>query len=92
VVKEIKRMNRFYEERVQEGVATSQILIVGGGANMPGLGDYLTNATRIACRVASPWGQHISFGKLEPPEHADLPRFLTCAGLALAQDDQVVGL
>lgn len=91
VVKEIMRMNRFYEERVQEGLATSQILIVGGGANMPGLGDYLTNATRIACRVSSPWGSHISFGKLEPPEHADLPRFLTCAGLALAQDEQVVG-
>lgn len=91
VVKEIKRMNRFYEERVQEGRATSQILIVGGGANMPGLGDYLTNATRIACRVASPWGGHISFGKLEPPEHADLPRFLTCAGLALVKDEQVLG-
>jgi type IV pilus assembly protein PilM len=91
VVKEIMRMNRFYEERVQEGLATSQILIVGGGANMPGLGDYLTNATRIACRVSSPWGAHISFGKLEPPEHADLPRFLTCAGLALAHDEQAVG-
>lgn len=92
VVKEITRMNRFYEERVQEGLETTQILIVGGGANMPGLGEYLTNATRIASRVSSPWGSHISFGKLEPPEHADLPRFLTCAGLALAQDEEVVGL
>jgi hypothetical protein len=47
---------------------------------------------RIASRVSSPWGSHISFGKLEPPEYADLPRFLTCAGLALAQDDEVMGL
>lgn len=92
VVKEIKRMNRFYSERIQEGSVPSQILIVGGGANMPGLGDYLTNATRIACRVSSPWGSHISFGKLEPPEHVDLPRYLTCAGLALAKDEQVVGI
>lgn len=88
-VKEVERMARFYEERVRPGVSVSQILIVGGGANMPGLGDYLTNATRIATRVSSPWGEHISFGKLEPPEAADLPRFLTCAGSAVATDYEV---
>ena len=91
VIVEIKRMIRFYEERIQDGADISQILIVGGGANMPGLGDYLTDATHIATRVSSPWGTHISFGKLEPPEHADLPRFLTCAGLALAPDEEVTG-
>jgi type IV pilus assembly protein PilM len=91
VIVEIKRMIRFYEERIQDGADISQILIVGGGANMPGLGDYLTDATHIATRVSSPWGTHISFGKLEPPEHADLPRFLTCAGLALAPDEEVAG-
>lgn len=89
VILEIKRMIRFYEERVHEGSEISQILIVGGGANMPGLGDYLTDATHIATRVSSPWGNHITFGKLEPPEHADLPRFLTCAGLALANDEEI---
>lgn len=89
VILEIKRMNRFYEERVREGSEISQILIVGGGANMPGLGDYLTDATHIPTRVSSPWSKYITFGKLEPPEHADLPRFLTCAGLALAQSDEV---
>lgn len=92
VILEIKRMIRFYEERVREGSEISQILIVGGGANMPGLGDYLTDATHIPTRVSSPWGNHITFGKLEPPEHADLPRFLTCAGLALARDDEVFEL
>lgn len=92
VIVEIKRMSRFYEERVREGSEISQILIVGGGANMPGLGDYLTNATHIATRVSSPWSKYITFGKLEPPEHADLPRFLTCAGLALAQSDGALEL
>lgn len=92
VILEIKRMIRFYEERVHEGSEISQILIVGGGANMPGLGDYLTDATHIPTRVSSPWGRYITFGKLEPPEHADLPRFLTCAGLALARDQEVFGL
>ena len=87
---EIKRMMRFYSERVQNKVDVSQILIVGGGANMPGLGDYLTNAMHIATRVSSPWGSHINFGKIEPPEHVDLPRFLTCAGLAMASDEEAL--
>lgn len=89
VTLEITRMSRFYEERVREGSEISQILIVGGGANMPGLGDYLTDAMHTATRVSSPWSKFITFGKLEPPEHADLPRFLTCAGLALAEDGKV---
>lgn len=89
---EIKRMTRFYQERIKEGAEISQIIIVGGGANMPGLGDYLTNATRIPTKVSSPWGNRITFGKLEPPEHIDLPRFLTSAGLALAADYEALGL
>ena len=92
VVLEIKRMVRFYQQRIKEGSEISQILIVGGGANMPGLGDHLTNEIYTPTRVSAPWGSHISFGKLEPPEHADLPRFLTCAGLALASDEEAVGL
>lgn len=87
---EIKKILRFYEERVSADVAVSQILIVGGGANMPGLGDHLTNATHIATRVAAPWGNKVRFGKLEPPQLADLPRFLTCAGLALADEQEIV--
>ena len=89
VVAEINRMAKFYDERVQEGSEISQILIVGGGANMPGLGDYLTNATHTPARVSAPWGSHISFGKLEPPELANLPRFLTCAGLALTSNEEI---
>ncbi len=59
---------------------------------MPGLAEYLTDGTRVPARVSSPWNQNIIFKHLEPPEHADLPKFLTCAGLALAKDDEMVGL
>ena len=89
---EIKRMTRFYQERIKEGAEISQILIVGGGANMPGLGDYLTDVTRIPTRVSSPWDTRIHFGKLKSPAKIDLPRFLTCAGLALAHDEEALGL
>lgn len=89
VVEEINHIKKFYLNRVQQGVEVSQILITGGGANVPGLGDYLTNATRIPTRVASPWSRKISFGHLDPPQKADLPRFLTAAGLALAKVEEV---
>jgi type IV pilus assembly protein PilM len=92
VITEITRMTRFYEERIQVGSKISQIVIVGGGANMPGLGDYLTNATRIPTKVSAPWGSDITFGHLEAPNPADLPRFLTCAGLALVRDEEIFGL
>ena len=92
VVTEIRRMVRFYQERINENSEISQILIVGGGANVPGFGDYLTNATRIPTRVSSPWGERISFGKLEAPEFSDLPLFLTSAGLALARENEALGL
>jgi len=85
---EIKRVQKFYNTRVAQGVDVSQIVITGGGANMPGLGDYITNKTRIPTRVSSPWSSRISFGKLDPPEHEDLPRFLTAAGLALAKESE----
>lgn len=92
VIAEIKKIDRFYAERVSENAELSQILILGGGANMPGLGDYLTNAMHTAARVVSPWGRSLQFGKLEPPELADLPRFLTCAGLALATEEEAIGV
>lgn len=85
LVTEITRIKKFYIDRINPNDQIAQIVITGGGANMPGLGDYITNATRISARVVSPWTNHISFGKLEPPAHEDLPRFLTAAGLALTK-------
>jgi type IV pilus assembly protein PilM len=89
VVEEIKSIQKFYTTRIQQNVDISQIVITGGGANVPGLGDYLTNATRIPTRVSSPWSKRISFGKLKAPEHFDMPRFLTAVGLALAKESEL---
>lgn len=88
ITEEIKRVQKFYNTRVAQGADISQIVITGGGANVPGLGDYITDKTRIPTSVSSPWNSRISFGKLQPPEHEDLPRFLTAAGLALAKESE----
>ncbi|HEX7368555.1 MAG TPA: type IV pilus assembly protein PilM, partial [Candidatus Saccharimonadales bacterium] len=43
IVKEISRMIRYYEERSTDKRKVTQVVTLGGGANMPGLSEYLTN-------------------------------------------------
>lgn len=88
IVKEIRRMTRYYEERYGDKRPVSQIITLGGGANMPGLSDYLTDALRLAVRHADPW-QYLSYKGLDPPEDADKPMYATVTGLSLANPKEV---
>lgn len=88
IVKEIRRMMRYYEERYGSDRPISQIITLGGGANMPGLSDYLTNALRLAVRHSDPW-HYIDHKHLEPPTAADKPMYSTAAGLSLANQHEV---
>jgi type IV pilus assembly protein PilM len=54
---------------------------VGGGSNVPGIGDYFTNELVMPARVASPW-QRLDFGTLPQPTRQLRPRYITVAGLA----------
>ena len=83
LVKEIQRMIRYYEERYGSERPIKQIITLGGGANMPGLSDYLTNALRLAVRHTDPW-QYFSYKGLQPPSPADKPMYATVAGLSLS--------
>lgn len=79
---EVGVMLRFYQERIaQKDHKIEQILVVGGGSNIPGIGDYFTDALIMPARVASPW-QMIDFNKLKQPTKQFKPRYLTVAGLA----------
>lgn len=88
VIKEIERMIRYYEERYGNSRPIGQIITLGGGANMPGLSDYLTNSIRLPVRHTDPW-HFISFKGLQPPNDADKPMYATVAGLALAKPKEV---
>jgi len=81
IIKEIHRMLRYYEERFGGGRPIGQVIILGGGANMPGLVDYLTNALRLPVRSGNPW-HYIDHNRLQPPSNADKTMFATVAGLA----------
>lgn len=81
IVSESKKVIRYYNERLNQDRKIEQVLIVGGGSNVPGLGEYFTNALIMPARIASPW-QQLNFGKLKEPSKQFRPRYISVAGLA----------
>lgn len=88
IVKEIRRVLRYYEERYGEKKPINQIITLGGGANMAGLSEYLTQALRMAVRHVDPW-HYLDYKGLQPPNAADKPMYATVAGLSLTHPKEV---
>lgn len=82
MVKEIRRMIRYYEERTGTERKITQVVTMGGGANMPGLSEYMTNLVRLPVRMCDPW-QNLDFSELQPPNSVEKSMYVTVAGLAL---------
>ena len=89
LIKEIKRMMRYHEERYGSERPIQQIITLGGGANMPGLSDCLTNILRLAVRHTNPWN-YLDYKGLQPPSEADKPMYATVAGLCLANPNKAI--
>ena len=79
---------RYYSERVEDARKIEQVIIVGGGSNIPGIGDYFTDSIVIAARLASPW-QVLNFGKLPQPARQFKARYITVAGLACVKPKEI---
>ncbi len=88
LVREIRRTIRYYEERAKSKRSISQVVIMGGGANMPGLTDYMTNALRIPVRSFDPT-IYLDFGRLQPINIGDRMSYVTAAGLSLNKAEEV---
>ena len=85
IVVETRKVIRYYNERLSDdGKKLEQLLVVGSGSNMPGIGEYFTNELVMPARVASPW-QKLDFGKLPEPAKQFRSRYITVAGLASIQ-------
>jgi len=82
MLKEIRRMIRYYEERSGTERKITQVVTMGGGANMPGLSDFMTNQLRLPVRMCDPW-QNLDFSGLQPPNSSEKSMYVTVAGLAL---------
>jgi type IV pilus assembly protein PilM len=81
LTKEIKRTIRYFEEHSQEKEKIAQVIIAGGGANMPGLAEWLTSDLRLAVRSFDPT-PYIDFGHLQPFNLTERMSYVTAAGLA----------
>ncbi len=88
LLKEIRRMIRYYEERSTTQHKIGQIVTMGGGANMPGLSEYMTNHLRLPVRTCDPW-QRLGFGDLQPPSAVEKTMYVTVAGLALTEPKEI---
>jgi type IV pilus assembly protein PilM len=88
IVAETRKVMRYYDERIADHSKLEQVLIVGGGANVPGIGEFFTNELVMPARVASPW-QQLNFGKLPQPAKHFRPRYITVAGLASVPPERI---
>lgn len=88
IATEVRKVIRYYNERLNEKYKIEQVLIVGGGSNVPGIGDYFTNELFMPARVASPW-QKLDFGKLAQPNKQFRPRYIAVAGLASIDQKEI---
>lgn len=88
LAKEIRRMIRYHEERSDSKQKIGQIITMGGGANMPGLSDYLTSLLRLPVRMCDPW-QNLQLHKLQPPNASEKSMYITVSGLSLIEPEEL---
>lgn len=88
ITSETRRVIRYYNERISSDKKLQQLLVVGGGSNMPGIGEYFTNDLLMPSRVASPW-QKLDFGSLAQPAKQFRSRYITVAGLSSLSPQEV---
>jgi type IV pilus assembly protein PilM len=88
LLKEIRRTVRYYEQRYTKEPPIGQVITMGGGANMPGLADYLTDQLRLPVRSID-LSSHIDFRHLHHFYSADRMSYITAAGLAVVNPKEI---
>jgi type IV pilus assembly protein PilM len=88
LVKEIRRTIRYFEEHASGKQTISQIVIAGGGANMPGIAEYLTRTLRLAVRSFDPTF-YVDFGNLQPFGITERMSYVTAVGLAMVDPQEI---
>ncbi len=81
IITETRKVIRYYNERLSNDRRLEQVLVVGSGSNVPGIGEYFTNELVMAARTANPW-QELDFGELPQPAKQFRSRYISVAGLS----------
>lgn len=88
ITTEVRKVLRYYNERIGAPTKIEQVVIVGSGSNVPGISDYFTEALMLPARAGSPW-HVLDFGKLAQPNRAFQPRYVTAVGLGLVRPEDI---
>lgn len=88
LITEIRKMVRYYEDRASKEAELGQIIILGGGANLPGLSTYITDQVRLPARLCDTW-QRTTFGSLQAPHQLETTIYTTAAGLSLISTEEL---
>lgn len=86
IITEVKRVIRYYTERFPDDKKLEQVLIIGAGGSIPGLGDFFTNELLMPARVASPW-QSLKFSAQGKLSRQSRSQYTVAAGLALIKPE-----
>jgi type IV pilus assembly protein PilM len=89
LTKEVRRVMRYYNERVgQSKRSIAHIITSGGGATMPGINQYLTKQMGLPAQTLAPWDS-FDFGHLKKPVEIEQAAFITVAGEAMLNPKEI---
>lgn len=81
---EVQKMLRYHHEHDGSNTPIEQIVIVGGGANLPGLDDFIAHLTGVSVTTCNPW-ENLVVKPLQPPHSLETTIYTTAVGLALKE-------
>jgi len=81
---EIKKVDKYFREH-SDNKSIEQIIIVGGGSNIPGISHYMTDKLKIPTRVCSPL-KNIKFNSMTKPDPVESTLYTTVIGLAIGNE------
>jgi type IV pilus assembly protein PilM len=82
MVKEAKRVQKFYQERSENRRKIEFLILSGGTASMPGLPEYFQKELGLNLTIANPWKDLIT-KKMQSISKRDAPMYTTAIGLAM---------
>jgi len=89
LTKEVRRVMRYYNERVGQSKRTiAHIITSGGGATMPGINQYLTKQMGLPAQTLAPW-ESFDFGRLKKPTELEQSAYITVAGEAILNPKEI---
>ncbi|MEX0932145.1 MAG: type IV pilus assembly protein PilM [Candidatus Saccharimonadales bacterium] len=79
---EIKKLVNYWKDK--SGKEIEELVLVGGGANLPGLPTKMNEVTGMNIVIANPW-KNLKLAPLQPPHPLEVTLYSNAIGLALKE-------